>query len=91
MKKKILAAVLASSLVLSGCGQNLHTANREYQTVGLFNQEYKHPNVCYAISVGNVIWSIILIESVFAPVYFVGFSIWNPVREKVDEKDTCQL
>ncbi len=61
-----------------------------YPTYGLFNESTdKSRNVCYKISIGNVVWSILLFETVIAPIYFIGFSLYNPVRMKNDGNDQC--
>ena len=89
--KKIIALALAASIALTGCGapQTLTTADKttkEYPTYGLFNENSeKSSKVCYEISVGNVVWSILLIETVVMPIYFIGFSLFNPVSAKSDK------
>ncbi len=90
--KKTVAIVLALCLVLTGCGQPLSTSKKEYPTYGLFNEStQKSKDVCYEISVGNVVWSIVLVETIIAPIYFVGWSLWNPVRLKKDANDQCTI
>ncbi len=85
---KRLIAIIMVVVMLSACGRpaTLQPAGkpaREYPTIGLFSSaSEKSDSVCYEISIGNVIWSIILIESVVFPVYFVGWSIYNPVGLK---------
>jgi hypothetical protein len=88
----LLAALIAVSLVLSGCGQPLSTNQKTYPTYGLFNESTdKSKDVCYKISVGNIVWSIILVETIVAPIYFVGFSLYNPVRMKKSANDDCSI
>lgn len=87
--KKVLSLVLASAMLLTACGdpRNLPTGvggeQKFYPTYGLFNANTaKSDKVCYEISVGNVIWSIILIETIVFPIYFIGWSLFNPVSVK---------
>lgn len=81
MKKLIAAALIAA--MLTGCGQPINHAGKHYPTYGLFNQDTsKSEKMCYEVSIGNVVWSILLIETIVAPVYFVGWSLWNPVGPK---------
>lgn len=92
--KKTIALVVALSILLAGCGHPQYlgqgSEQKYYPTYGLFNEtSSKSKNVCYEISVGNVIWSVILIETVVFPVYFVGWSIYNPVRLKKGPDDQC--
>ena len=81
--KKLITSALIATLLLSGCGKPLQVANKEYPTYGLFNSNtHQSDNMCYEVSVGNVIWSIILVETLVAPIYFIGFSIFNPIKPK---------
>jgi uncharacterized protein YceK len=82
-----MTLALVACLTLTGCGapQTLTTGTqtRTYPTYGLFNASTSQSNqVCYDISVGNVIWSVILIETIVVPIYMIGFSLYNPVRAR---------
>ena len=84
--KKLVAAMCVAAL-LTGCGRpadiTVNGVTKEYPTYGLFNMgTAKSDKVCYELSVGNVVWSIISIENVVMPVYFIGFSLFNPVAAK---------
>jgi hypothetical protein len=93
--KKSIALTVVLSVLLVGCGQPQYLGEPGqnkilYPTYGLINESSsKSKNVCYEISVGNVIWSIILIETIIFPVYFIGWSLWNPVRLKKGPDDQC--
>lgn len=81
LKQFVVVALIISMLV--GCGEPINYSGKHYPTVGIVNQaSEKSEKMCYEISVGNVIWSIILIETIVAPIYFVGWSLWNPVGPK---------
>jgi hypothetical protein len=83
MKRIIAVSLIAASLV--GCGQPAWIGGKKYDTYGLFNEStHKNPNIAYEVSIGNVVWSIILVETIVFPVYFVGFSLFNPVGPKGD-------
>lgn len=80
--KKIIASVLIATM-LTACGAPINHAGKHYPTYGLFNQDTdKSDKMCYEVSVGNVVWGILLFETIVAPVYFVGWSLWNPVGPK---------
>jgi len=88
--KRIIAVLLIVTMLV-GCGdpRYIHTpqnnSGKVYPTYGLLNQNSdKSELVCYELSVGNVIWSIILVETIVMPIYFVGFSLFNPVSAKKD-------
>ena len=87
MKKILALTVCLSFMCLVGCGKPRYIDGTLYDTCGVFNQdECKNDNIQYTISVGNVVWSILLSETVIFPIYFIGFSIWNPVGLKKDYK-----
>jgi len=95
MKKlmKKLIVILLSASFLSACGNpasfKVENKVKEYPTYGFLNSDtQKSEKICYEVSVGNVVWSIILIETVVAPVYFIGFSLFNPVSVK-NVSGTC--
>jgi hypothetical protein len=81
--KKTLAITVALSLFLTACGQPKVINGKTYPTYGLMNEQTnKSDKICYEASLGNIIWSVLLVEMVFPTVYFVGWSIFNPVRAK---------
>lgn len=79
----LLAAALASTLLLTACGNDKTINGKEYQTYGVFNEDtLKDPNIKYEVSAGSVIWAIILCETVVFPVYIIGWDLWQPVSAK---------
>ena len=87
MKKTLVAVVAACSLMLSGCGHPIDYNNKHYPTYGLLNSDSnKSKDVCYNVSMGNVAWSVILAETIVAPIYFIGFDIENPTPPNADGK-----
>lgn len=84
MKKIAALLVILSLLTMTyGCGDTKVINGIEYDTYGLFNsEEQQNPDIKYRIIIGNVVWSIILVETIVAPIYFIGFSMYEPVREK---------
>lgn len=81
LKRFLTVAVVAS--MLTACGAPLDHNGKHYPTVGIVNMATeKSDKMCYEASIGNIIWSIILIETIVAPIYFIGWSMWNPVGPK---------
>ncbi|MCW8965775.1 MAG: hypothetical protein OQK82_03680 [Candidatus Pacearchaeota archaeon] len=85
--KKILSLVLICSVLLTSCADSLTYVNGQGQSVtakstGIFNKEKRDPNVNYELCVGNVVWTVILCETLVMPLYFVGWSIMEPVSVK---------
>ena len=86
MKKLSIILIVAVVFSIVGCGNKKTIQGVEYDTYGLLNQdEWKSSEVKYRIIVGNLIWGIILIETIFAPIYFFGFSLFEPVGVKEKE------
>lgn len=80
MKK--LVAILLISCFLIGCASSKQINGTYYDSVGLATLGNKDDCVQYDFVVGNLIWSILLSETVIFPVYFIGWSIYEPVGEK---------
>ena len=87
--KKTIALITTicflSLTLLTGCGDDLVANGKVYDTYGLFN-EGKTRDECidYNVIVGNIVWGIILVQTIVAPVYFFGWSIYEPVAEIPD-------
>lgn len=85
--KQLLSIVLIFSVLLTSCADTLEYTNSDGEQVvaestGAFNKSKRDPNVEYELCVGNVVWSIILVETLIAPLYFIGWSIMEPVSVK---------
>jgi len=78
MKKAIsIIIIIGMFSILTGCGNNKRIDNVTYGTYGLFTKEENcNPDIKYRIIIGNVVWSIILCETIIAPLYFIGFSLY---------------
>ena len=81
--KKFMLPLLVTGMLFSGCADNKVIEGKEYDTYGFINEsENKNPNISYSLSIGNVIWGILLFETIVAPVYFFGFSLYEPETTK---------
>lgn len=75
--------VLVLAAMLAGCGSPKVINLKCYETYGLLNSDkYKDPNIIYEPSWGNIFWSVMLIETIVAPIYFLGYSMFNPISHK---------
>jgi hypothetical protein len=80
--KAVLVAVILSMLLV-GCGQERTINGKLYPTYGVFNSDdNKDPEIRYQVIVGNLIWSVLLCETIVVPIYFFGFSLFEPVGLK---------
>lgn len=70
-----------------GCGDTKVINGHEYDTYGIANEsKKKNPDIEYRVIIGNVVWSIILVETVIAPIYFICFSLYEPIGAKDHSK-----
>jgi hypothetical protein len=87
--KKIVSILmcLIMVVVMFGCSDNLTIDNVTYETYGLINQDdNKAEYIKYKPCWGNIIWGVVLFETVIAPIYFFGFDMFEPVGYKLDYK-----
>jgi len=74
---------LITSFLTLGCAEPKRINGTLYDTYGLLNQDAKkNEAIQYEISYGNIFWSVILFETVFAPIYFIGFDLYEPIGMK---------
>jgi len=89
MKKmfNVLLMVAVMALSFTGCADRKEVNGVTYETYGLLNADNnKNPNIQYELQWGNIVWAILLAELFFIPtVYFLGFSLWEPVGPKVTD------
>ncbi len=81
------AILLFASLFITSCADSkkLTIDGKELvaEPYGWGNEEaQKVEGVVYEVSAGNVIWSIILCETIIAPVYLTGWELYEPVKVK---------
>ncbi len=94
--KKVVASLIILcflTVFTAGCGNNRDVCYKgesgkqecyEFDQFGLFNgNNMKNPNVKYKLIIGNVIWSIILIETIIVPIILVGWFMFEPVGPAV--------
>lgn len=93
MKRKIITAILATSMLLASCGADERIINGvRYDTYGLFNSNTsQNPNIQYEVSGWSIFWSIILVETIIAPIYFLGYDLFEPIGIKDPNRVPGQL
>lgn len=84
MKTKLLVLIVASTMLLNACGaDSKDIGGVTYGTYGIANQtEMKNPNIQYEISGWSIFWSVLLAETVVAPIYFIGWDLYQPIAKK---------
>ena len=83
MRKVFVVLVLVASFLVTGCAKSKEIGGVEYKPYGLFNSdERKADSIQYEVSFGNVVWGVLLAETIFLPVYCFGFALHQPVSAK---------
>ena len=83
MKIVIILMCVIFLLFTVACGSNKIIDGNEYETYGLINKdENRSPNIKYKPIWGNIIWGCLLADTLIAPIYFFGFSMFEPVEVK---------
>lgn len=83
----LVIIIFLASIILSGCGNIKTIDNVTYDTYGLINEdEKKNPNIEYKVIWGNIVLAVILCETIVAPIYFVGFDMFEPIGKKDPNK-----
>lgn len=90
---KIVAIIALVAFMFVSCASpkvlevtNKNTGEKISATIqpyGIANQDQKNPEVSYSVSVGNVIWSVVLVETVVAPIVLLGWFLFEPVGNSV--------
>lgn len=92
MTRKLAAVLMVLMVVLVGCADTRIINGTEYDTYGLLDRdEVKNPDIHYRLVWGNIVWSVILSGTVVAPIYFVGFSLWEPVMKRPERQIKGQV
>ena len=85
--KKIIALSLVA-LTLAGCAHPVHRDSKVYKPYGLINEETrKDPNEKYEMSAGSVVVAIMFCETIFVPIYIIGWDLYQPIGPKTDQND----
>ena len=89
MFKLVLSLLVVS---IAGCGISQEINGVERKPVGLISMNLNNNlsgnysrNVQYEVCWGNVIWGVILFETIIGPIYFFGFSMFNPVGPVISD------
>jgi len=69
--------------MITGCGNSKIIDGVRYETYGLLNKNaVKSNSIEYRAIFGNIMWSFFLFETIIMPLYFVGYSLYEPVKKK---------
>ena len=78
--KKIIVLLVAVMFLVCACADSYYYKGNKYVSYGFLNKDSKcNPQLNYELVYGNIFWSVILFETIIMPIYFIGFSIYEPV------------
>lgn len=81
--RKFIVLICLFCFMIAGCGSDKTLNGIEYETYGLINRdEIRNDEVQYKVITGNIVWSVLLFGTVIFPIYFIGFSLYEPVSLK---------
>jgi uncharacterized lipoprotein YehR (DUF1307 family) len=85
--KKLIGLLSIVSILLASCADskkfNINGKDVVVEPYGWMNETaMKNDSVVYQVSAGNVVWSIIGVETVVLPIILTGNSLYEPVRKK---------
>lgn len=88
MKKTTLLFILLIGILFTSCADSKTFTDNKGQTFtaepyGWANQsEQKYDTVIYDVCVGNVVWDVLLFETVVVPIWLTGWELYEPIRLK---------
>jgi|CXWL01.1.fsa_nt_gi hypothetical protein len=86
--KRFLAILLICFMTVA-CGDGMVIKGIYRDTYGIFSEpEIKDECVVYKTVTGNIIWSILLIETIIIPVWLIGWDLYEPVGIKPECKNS---
>jgi hypothetical protein len=66
-----------------GCSSSKVIDGKKYKPYGLINEDdRKDPDIEYDLVFGNLVWTVLLCETIVAPIYFIGFDLFEPIGKK---------
>ena len=100
MKVKILSVFLMALMLFTSCasskifdfstknssGEVIEYNEIEVEPYGIFNQKTRNDSIKYRVSIGNIVWSVLLSETVVVPVILCGWYLWEPKVKLVNTK-----
>ena len=80
MKKfSLILTMLAITIMTVGCAEPKTINGATYQPAGWMEGYEKDPCVKYRVNGENIFWSVILVETIFAPILITGQELWEPI------------
>ena len=85
--KKIISIIIILSMILICCGGSIRVNNVKYRTYGVLNRaDEREEFIEYKPIWGNIALGAAFFWTYFAPIYFYGFDMMEPVGVKDQEK-----
>jgi len=77
----VLVILALTGMTFNGCANDKIIDGKNYETYGLFNKDnIEDQCIKYEVSMLSTILGVIFIQTIIAPIYVFGFSLWEPVE-----------
>lgn len=74
-------------ITLSSCADSKVINHRLYEPYGWVDyQAVKSEDIIYKANVGNIVWSILLSETIIVPIWLTGWQLYEPIEAKPKNK-----
>ena len=85
--RKLIWLLGIVSVLLASCADsktfNINGKDVEVEPYGWMNETaMKNDSIVYQVSAGNIVWSIIGVETIVLPIVLTGNYLYEPVRKK---------
>ena len=83
--KQLLSVLVLLTLLTSCADSKEFVIDGKKETIepyGWFDLEAKHDSINYKINTSNVVWSIVLCETVIIPILITGDQLFEPISKK---------
>jgi len=90
--RKLLCTMIILSVFSTGCADTKEIDGKTYKPYGLINKDSsQNPNIEYKPVWGNIVWGTCMIETIIAPIYFFGFSMFEPIGKIDPNKEKGEI
>lgn len=89
--KKILSILFVVLIMVSSCASPktfvIDGQKTQIKPYGWANKESRYnEKVIYEVSFGNIVWSVLGIETIVLPVWLTGWQLFEPTRLKTPQE-----
>jgi len=81
MKKIVVTLlIICMAILFIGCADDKIICGEKVETYGLLSFNDEKDWVDYEISISNVFWGMVLVETIIVPIWLFGFELYEPQK-----------